>query len=235
MARRTEPVPTPAPSSTPSGHEEMLPEFFSSDNGEGLPTIDASPPFIYMHHRKRWTVICGKLVPDLSKIPLVSGCNRVLLAPDGRYRFADTQAMFQDRHFKIIQPAMAPNGRSYLRKVNTVQSGKVVRAVISVWETAHAGEAHTEWDLNGYAAWLESLVEKGVIAPITPHRAAEMATRVRTALATAELRVASGKASSTVRVDALKVELAALEKAAKATRTAAKAEDASVVLDMGGA
>lgn len=232
MAKRSD-TPTPS-SSTSTGQREYVPEFFSTDTGEGLPEIDPSPGFIYAHHRKRWCVINGEIVPELSKIPLVSGCNRVIRAPDGRYRFADTQAMFQDRHFKLIQPTKAPNGRSYLQEVDTMADGRVVRAVISVWETAHAGEKHTSWDFAGYVDWLKSLVKDGVIAPITPHRASEMLSAAKSLLSKAELRLSAGRTNSPDRVEGLRAEVAALEKVAKLERRTVETKESTVELDMSG-
>lgn len=217
MATRTKPEPSPQDTTT---QREVVPEFFSTDTGEGVPVIDPSPRFIFAHHRKRWYVLAGRLVPELTKIPLVAGSNRVALAPDGRVRFADTQAMLQDRHFKMIPYSAAPNGRTYLQEVDTLVGNQIRPAVITVWETAHAGEGRTSLDEDAFAKWLESLVTRGIIAPCTPHRIGEMVEATRQALAKAELRLSSGKASSNTRVEALRAELAVLEKAAKATRGA---------------
>lgn len=223
MATRTGSKPETTPASAGAAEpasDELVPQFFSTDSGVGLPVIDPAPAFVYAHHRRRWTVRDGKIVPELAKIPLVSGCNRVLRAADGRIRFADTAAKFQERHWKIIPLELAPNGRSYLRQVDTLQGSKVVKATISCWETAHAGEAHTELDEPALVAWLESLVAKGHIAPITKHRAAEMLAAARSQLARAEHRVSTGKAASSERVEALRKEVAALEQAAKGIRGA---------------
>lgn len=231
MATRT-PAPKDQPKDT-SAQREVVPEFFSTDTGEGVPTIDPSPAFIFAHHRKRWYVLAGRLVPELTKIPLVAGSNRVSLAQDGRVRFADTQAMLQDRHFRVIPYSAAPNGRSYLQQVDTLVGSQIRPAVITVWETAHAGENRTAWDMDAYAKWLESLVSRGMIAPCTPHRIAEMLEAARTALAKAEHRMAAGKSTSSERVEALKAELAVLEKAAQATR-GAKVQARDLELDLEG-
>lgn len=212
MAKRTE---TPA-TTQGTGPREVVPEFFSKDNGEGVATIQPSPPFIFAHHRKRWMVIDGRVVPELTKIPLVSGSNRVLVAPDGRVRFADTQAMLQDRQFRLVPHNKAPNGRSYLREVDTMVDGRIVNAVISSWDTAHAGEEHVSFDAAGYADWLEKLVADGDIAPITPHRAREKLEAVRALLSKAMIKVGQNKGVSTERIDALRAEVVAWEKVTKA-------------------
>jgi len=224
MAERSSPTPADK-----NGTRELIPEFFSTDNGVGLPMVDPSPPFVYFHHRRRFVVLLGKVVPELAKIPLVSGCNRVVKATDGRIRFADTQAKFQERHWKMIPPDLAPNGRTYLQEVDTLQrNGNTAKAVISCWETAHAGEAHTAWDMEAYVAWLESLVTKGHIAAITPHRAGEMLSAAKSALSKAEHRLSAGKCASPERVEALRLEVAALEKAAKSRGAPVKGTDLSL-------
>lgn len=210
--------------SAPKGPREVVPQFYSNDNGIGYPLIDPAPQYIWAHHRRRWTVVDGRVVPELAKIPLTSGCNRVLRTADGRIKFADTQAFLQDRHWKIIPHTAAPNGRTYLLAVDTLVGERDIRpAVISCFEIAHAGESRTEWDLPAYADWLERLVDTGVITPITPHRAAEKLTAAKTALSKAELKLAKGQASSGERVDALKAEVAAWTKKSQGMRGAAVA------------
>lgn len=229
MAKRTD------TQAQPSGPREVVPDFFSKDNGEGVATIAPSAPFIYAHHRKRWAVIDGRVVPELSKIPLVSGSNRVLITPDKRVRFADTQAMFQDRQFKLVPHDKAPNGRTYLQEVDTLHDGKVVPAVISVWETAHAGEEHLSFDASGYADWLEKLVADGTIPAITPHRAREKLAAARALLSKANIKVGQNKGVSTDRMDALKAEVAAWEKVVKATAaTGARVQGRAASVDLSG-
>lgn len=205
-----------APNPEPT-NGEMVPLFYSQDNGAGYPMIDVAPPFLFAHHRRRFYIVDGRIVPELAPIPLVSGINEVVVDEGGRIHFANAQARLAERHWRIITPDKAPNGRTYLRTVETVtRDGAIAKTTITVFETAHAGESKTSWDFKAYADWLESLVSRGIVDGITPHRASEMLATARSSLAKAEQRLASGRTGSPERVEALRAEVAILEKAAKA-------------------
>ena len=228
MASRT------AGTGAPQGPRAVAPKFFSRDDGSGMPSLEESDPFIYAHHAKRWVVMAGKLVPELSKIPLKDGSNRVAYAADGSVRFADTQAMLQDRRFRIIPPEMgtlatADGSKTYMQVVDTIPEGKkeVKSAHISAWETAHAGSSTTEVDEEGMAEWLQSLVDAGAIAPCPPHRARELLESTKSLLGKAELKLSVGKTSDGGRVAQLKAQIAVLEKVA-AKGHAVKAKTATV-------
>lgn len=207
MAHRTEGT------GAPTGARAFVPKFFSRDDGSGLPNLEQSKPFIFAHHRKRWTIIDGRLVPDLSKIPLVAGANRVSYASDGSVRFADTQAKLQDRQFKILAPELGPDG-TYLQELDTLPSGasNPVVTYITAWETAHVGSSTTEIDEKGYADWLESLVTDGHIAPCTRHRVTELLSAAKGLLGSAEQRLAKGKGGTEGRVELLRAHVAVLER-----------------------
>jgi hypothetical protein len=212
MAERTS-EPTPA---TDGGPKRVTPAFFSRDDGTGLPTIDASKPYILAHHPNRWMVMDGRLVPSPSAFRLVDGCNRVRVAPDGRVHFADAQAKLQDAGFRLIPYEHGPGGESYLQEVDTRPDGRsaVVKATISVWETAHAGDSNTELDEKAYADWLEELVKTNRIAACQPHVARRMLASAQASLADAEEKKAAGKLTDHGRIDALKLEIQVLSKAA---------------------
>lgn len=202
MAKRIEAATPAAPSTPGPAANEVLPQFFTQDRGEQLPAIEASPMFVFTHHRKRWTILDGRVVPDLSKFPLTSGVNRVFVDPKtGRIKMEDAEAALKTRGHQIIPFSAAPNGRTYLQQVTTMLHGKPATAVISVWDTAHAGESSTSFDVKGYADWLESLVKRGIIAPITPHRAAEELKRVREGISRIVNRAMTGKASNAERLE----------------------------------
>jgi hypothetical protein len=216
------------------GNKRASVEFFAKDDGTGLPFLEASPKFIFAHHPKRWVVMAGKLVPSLSKIPLVDGSNQVSVAPNGAIKFNLTRSKFHDAGFKIIGHELAPDGETYLQDVDTRPGGgsNAGVAFISVWEEAHAGSSETVCDEEAYVEWLEGLVTGGHIAPCQPHVAAQMLERSKTALRDAEYKLLSGKLSDLGRVDALKLEVEVLAavagKGAKASArksTAPKMED----------
>lgn len=219
MARRVEAQQTPkTPHEASTQPRPVDVDFYSTDAGVGAATIDASPKFVFAHHPKRWTIVDGRIVPELIRVPLQSGLNRVMVGTDGRVRMHDTRALLEQKSRVIIGPELGPGGKSYLQAVDTLSNGKIVPAVITVWETAHAGESKTEWDYGAYADWLESLVASGKIAPITQHRAGEIAAATRQLLDKAITRLGTERATGSARVQELRTQLAIWEAAAKKTR-----------------
>jgi len=212
MAERISPTDTATPS---GGATKVVPKFFSRDIGGGLPHLDRSPPYILAHHPNRYMVMAGKLVPSPSRIPLVDGVNRVRIASDGRIRFADAQSRLQDAHFKLIPYEMGPDGESYIQEVDSRPDGReaIAKTTISVWETAYAGDSSTEVDTAGYAEWLESLVTRGHLPACPTHQVARMLTTARAALKDAEQKQGQNKLSDLTRIEALRAEVAVLEKA----------------------
>lgn len=197
------------------GSESYAPEFSSGTHSAALPTVDVRKPFILAAHPSRWGVIKGKLVPQLRTIPLANGVERVQVDPSGRVYLADTRAKLVQGGWIEIPLSAAPDGSSYMRRIETRQGTKVVPTFISVWETAYAGLPSTSVDLDGYADWLESLVTRGLVPPCSKHLAAEMLKASERRLIEAEQRMSDAPGMKR-RVDALKIEVAVLQEHAEA-------------------
>lgn len=207
---------TSAATASDSGSRKIAPEFFSRQDGSSLPHIEDSSPYILAHNPKRYMVMSGRLVPSPSRVPLVDAADRVRVAPDGRIHFADKAAKLQDSGFCLIPYELGPGGESYIQEIDTRPNGgkNTARAVISVWERAYPGETKTVTDEDGYALWLDELVQKGHLPACPPHVAQRMLDTASGALRDAEEKRAAGKLSDLTRIDALKNEIAVLEKAA---------------------
>lgn len=207
MAQRTD-------EAKPTGSRGYVPNIYTGTDSTGLSTRDASAPFVLMHHAKWWTIMDGRLVPELRPLPLVAGVQHVAFAKNGGLRMSYTEADLKDRQISIIHPGTDPNA-SYIQEIDVIPSGSREPAIayITRWETAHAGQAKTTWDYAAYADWLENLVKTGVIAPITPVRAAAMIEETQRLLSRAEHRLRQGQTSDSTRVEQLKAELEILKTA----------------------
>jgi len=161
-------------------------------------------------------VMDGKLVPQLGKLPLLGGVNRVEVAPDGRIRFAAARARLEEGGRIPVPYSWAPDGVSYLRQVETRPDGSrtVQTAHISCWETVHAGDPLPTCDEARYAEWLSSLVTSGKLPACPPHLARRMLEKTTEHLEEAEAVSALKGGTATVRARKLRIKAEVLEKAA---------------------
>jgi len=201
---------------TSSSSSAFTPEFATKDLGLGHPWIDASPPYILIYSPQRWMVMDGRLVPSLSKLPLVAGVNRVEVDKDQRIRFAATRARLEEEGRIPVPYEWGPNGESYLKTVETRPNGssQIQTAYVSVWETCHAGDRQPATTEAGYADWLEDLVKSGKLPACPPHLARRLLEKANEHLEEAEAMSAKHGGRATVRAKALKEKVDALAKAA---------------------
>lgn len=145
-----------------------------------LPRVEPSQMWVYTHSIGGWTVIDGKVVPDLQRLTLqggIGGCaSFARIGSDGVMRTAyDFSAMRENRKnsgFSVLDPAVVGN---YVR-AHSVERGI---AHCDQHERLIPGSPRTVWDRPAYVAWVLGLVEAGHIAPIMPHVLDEMITRTR--------------------------------------------------------
>ncbi|MCB9763921.1 MAG: hypothetical protein H6739_29390 [Alphaproteobacteria bacterium] len=199
-----------------------MPEFTTKNNGATVPWCPASPMFVYVYNPKRWTVVAGKLIPGLHKMPLERGVNRVDMDKDGRIHFADARAKIEEQGRMQVPYEWGPGG-SYLQAVECRPGGgrNTAKAHLSVWEFAVAGDTQTYADEAAYASWAESLVADGKIDPCPPHIARELldkhVKKLREARARAD-KGGPGSGEAGLRVEALEAVVDVLRKSAEKKR-----------------
>lgn len=179
----------------------------------GYPTCEPSPAFRYAHHAARWRVIRGKVVPDLSRIPLTPGSQHVQNRKDGKLDTSRQRSTLEDRDFTLIGYQSGPHGKSYIVSFDTKHKDKISTSYCSVFETPVIGSPRLRLDQGALVDWLESLVTSGKIAPPDAQLLEARAVETRERLASAQSKVATGQGALSLLVEALKVELAAWEKA----------------------
>lgn len=200
-----------------AGPRAVAPQFFTRDDGQSMPFLDAGSPFILAHHPARYMVLGGKLVPSPSKVVLADGVGRVRIARDGRVQFADAQASLIDRGMKLIPYEWGPDGESYLIEVDTRPGGRAntAKAYVTCWESVHPGENNTTPNETAYAEWLEQLVRDGRLPSCPPHIARRMLDQAQASLRDAEERREAGKLRDLGRLDELRAQVKVLEAAAR--------------------
>lgn len=201
-----------------------VPSVATSASGQSHTQIDVSPMFLLVFHPRRWMVLAGKLVPALSRQPLADGVNRIEIERSGRVRLAHYRARLEAEGRTIVPFEWAPDGESYLDRVDTRPGGRptVVETWISVWEEAPVGASQTVSDEAGYAKWLEGLVKSGKLpgCPIDVIEHMLEAAEARAARAAVVAARNQGASGSAVRAEQLKQEVEVLKTALTSCREA---------------
>lgn len=121
-----------------------------------LPRLEPRPPALLMAHPKRWTVLSGRVVPLCGSLHLRPGVCGIRQREDGSYSARDTIAHYQEEGWVIIPEDVDGPGTSYLREV-------APNVWLTTWEQENPGSEYVTVDADGYAAWLEGLIETGKI------------------------------------------------------------------------
>lgn len=199
-----------------SAHRHV-PEEIQHTRG-GYPTGDPKPMFRLAHLPTRWRVLCGKVVPDLSKIALSAGSQNVVRVKGGALDTSLHRTSLTDRGFTLIPYDSAPDGESYMDEYEVRQPNKpVMISYCSCFETPVEGSSDLDLDEEALADWLTSLVDSGLISKPAPSVLRKKALSVRKRLAKAEGEVAHGQGAKALYVEELRAELAAWESALKTT------------------
>jgi len=148
--------------------ESVVPDFMASSQGVILPRLPASHPFIYYVHPNSWHIQGGKLIPILSKVPLVPGVENTRMV-GGRWNIAGLEAKKSNYGWIRVPYNLAPDKNSYLKSVTCADSrtNATYQSFISVFEKAFPGASSTKFDLNGYVDWCETLIH-AILPPASP-------------------------------------------------------------------
>lgn len=134
-----------------------------------LPKLPPNSPFLLMHHPSRWDVIEGKVRPMLVRLPITPGLNEV--TSKGDYGPAILKA--ESEGYVVLTSAMV--GESYLARFE-VQGGWHYELK---WAEFDPGEDTADVDMAAYCEFLDSLVERGIIAEPTPSVLRRLAKQYR--------------------------------------------------------
>lgn len=127
-----------------------------------LPRLEPRAPALLMVHPKRWTVLAGRLVPLCGSLHLQAGVCGVRQREDGSFSARDTIAWYTEDGWTVIPEDVSGPGTSYLHE-------PVPGVWLSIWEHPNPGSEFVTCDTEGYAAWLEGLIDSGKIPPAAPY------------------------------------------------------------------
>jgi len=133
---------------------DMPPIAGGASQAEPRPEIVPAPPFLLLHHPRKWHVMEGLVVPILTKLVLKSGSNGVYIERNGAYNISLAIADKRSKGWTEL-PANV-DGNSYLKKDG--MGGWITR-----WEEVHPGLDYTVTDSQEYALWCRMLVDDGII------------------------------------------------------------------------
>lgn len=193
---------------TTDGPQKITPEFAQRENRFGEPWIEVSPMFMFTFHPARYTVIDGKVVPQLGEQVLVDGVNQVQVSKKGRVNFVRARSHVEQDGWKFLPFEWGPGGESYLQAIQTRPGGSKgdpQTAYVSVFSSAYAGDPKVYPDERAYAEWLLELMADGRIPQPRPHKVRAMLEESKR-----KLGVALAKKMAT-RAEALQLEVTALE------------------------
>jgi hypothetical protein len=118
------------------------------------PKLDPCAPFLLLYDPARWTVMEGRCVPQLGRLPLEPGIEGVRKDERGRMYWRDAAARRREKGQTVIPHSWGPSGQSYLRSYDLPRGKKVY---LEQWATPHAGTSRISVDVDGYADWIDSL------------------------------------------------------------------------------
>jgi len=200
--------------SQPDKSSAYVPEVATTDHGHAYPRLPQSPPFLLVADSQRWHVMGGRVVPALHQQALAPGVDLVTADGRGRWQLARLRARIEEQGRTIVPVEAAPDGVSYIQRVDTKVGSEVRDTYITVWETAHAGDTRTSTDIDAYSTWCAGLVDDGYIAPCPPYRLSRMLEDARTSLMHAEAAYRRTETPTHAQqVEACKANIEVIEKA----------------------
>lgn len=175
----------------------VVPELGGTPAGAVPPPRGSFPAFKITVHPDRWTVLCGRVVPNVRRLRLSPGSNAVGgTKAKPLIGMAETEA--REHGWQVLDW-----DHGYMCKINDVPNGWT-----DIWTTVYPGSGETSFDEEGYSAWLRGLVDDGTI----PQPAVYILDRMRDANNKLLVRfVDKNKSEYAGRINALRANLTAID------------------------
>lgn len=126
------------------------------------PRLTPRPAYLFLWHRERWQVLAGRVVPLLGQLVLQAGVGRVKQRKDGTFDVSEALAHKAKRGWNLVPLDVDGPGTSYLWRPTR-------GVVLTRWEQPHAGSSVVTTDVEAYAAWCASLVDRRVVPEPAPY------------------------------------------------------------------
>lgn len=143
-----------------------------------LPKLDPSVRFCFLHHRSNWEVILGSdgtphLVPVVVPFRFQPGVSGVLQIGDGRAPHGDPSVALAQKEadgwIRIPEEPVVAWGQTLPSYCVRYQGQKGSAHLEAWWKLSDlgGGRVEKEWDQDGWIAWKESLVQRGIVRNIS--------------------------------------------------------------------
>jgi len=136
-----------------------MPQVGVSRQAEPTTRAAPQPAYYLVFNRDRWDFIGGRVVPQLSKAKILPGANGVGVDRSGKPLPGMMLAQIEENGHQVIPWDVDGPGTSYLRR-DPATGGWYSR-----WERVFPGSSAVHSDTEGYAEWLEGLIDRGVLEP----------------------------------------------------------------------
>lgn len=139
--------------------------------------MEPSANFLYMHHPNRWQIMNGKVLPSLTKLQQVPGLNNV--SPRAGGDMSSAIGMKIQNGWQIIPHDVIAGG--YVKKYEGYRGA----VHLSIWETPRQVGRRVydpETNTEGYQAFLQGLVDGGVIQPASQYVLRDLVERAQQAV-----------------------------------------------------
>lgn len=139
------------------------------------PRVEPTAPFLLVHHPQRWTVMAGRVIPQLGKLKLQPGVNGVEQEPrTGKPIPGPAIAEAREKGFTVIPWDVDGAGTTYLKRPTGTTDVVLLR-----FERCYPGSAQIDCDEAGYVAWCRGLIDRKVLQPPPVYALERMAADLR--------------------------------------------------------
>jgi len=143
-----------------------------------LPKLDPSVRFCFLHHRSNWEVILDSsgtphLVPVVVPFRFQPGVSGVLQIGDGRAPHGDPGVALTQKEaddwIRIPEEPVVAWGQTLPSYCVRYQGQKGSAHLEAWWKLSDlgGGRIEKEWDQDGWIAWKQSLVQRGIVRNIS--------------------------------------------------------------------
>lgn len=134
---------------------------------EQLPRVSPYSDFLLQVHPMRWDVHGDRVIPIVSRFPLVPGVNGISSDRHGRPQVSSAIANRRDRGWTVIPPELYEDEEG----IGYVQAIPVLGGFchVTIWDSLFPGSTKIRCDLDAMADWLHELIDqKKIPAPSAP-------------------------------------------------------------------
>lgn len=147
----------------------------TSRGGAPVTKVDACPPFLQTFNPKRWTVMGGRVIPLLGRIPFMSGVNGATAIIDrttGAEKAVQpsmARGMAEEKGHIIIPFNEIPDSHARMHGQDLANKSYLWKprgrpdVTLSIYTKCYPGDTTLDCDEKHYLEWIEYLQDRGII------------------------------------------------------------------------